>query len=374
MMAAPSNDGGSPGDAGAGDVGSSTDVAADAACLAYDSGTSGAFQPGSPITGLTDQTWVRVDFPEAHCRSGSATGISVNANSASKKLVIFLEGGGACFNTLTCAANPSSATFGTPSGGILNRADMANPVRDWNFIDIPYCTGDVFAGNNPNGSVPGVGAQQFVGYTNMGAFLQRIVPTFPGLTQVLLTGVSAGGFGASANFGQVTRAFAPVPVAVLDDSGPSMRDPFLTGCLQQEQVNLWGFDKTVLAECGCDCPDITNYPIDAIKHGLKVNPNAPFALLDATGDSVIRMFYAFGLNNCTGTFSTNYPQQMYTDGLNDLRMQLSSYPNFGAYLFNDTRHTTLAGQYFDTQTAGGVMLTDWIKALVDTGKVTNVGP
>ena len=183
MMAAPSNDGGSPGDAGAGDVGSSTDVAADAACLAYDSGTSGAFQPGSPITGLTDQTWVRVDFPEAHCRSGSATGISVNANSASKKLVIFLEGGGACFNTLTCAANPSSATFGTPSGGILNRADMANPVRDWNFIDIPYCTGDVFAGNNPNGSVPGVGAQQFVGYTNMGAFLQRIVPTFPGLTQ-----------------------------------------------------------------------------------------------------------------------------------------------------------------------------------------------
>lgn len=324
-------------------------------------------------------TWTWVDVPTAKCRNGSATGFWVNPNSASKKLMIFLEGGGACFNSVTCSVNPSSASGGGNgptggSGGILNRGDMANPVNDWNFVDLPYCSGDVFAGNNPNAMVQGAGAQQFVGYLNVAEFLKRIVPTFPNVTQVLLTGVSAGGFGSTANYGQVARAFDPVPVTLLDDSGPPMRDPYFASCLQQEQVALWGMDKTILAECGSDCPNANNFPIDAMKHGNKVYPNAVFGLVEAQADQTIRMFFAFGLSNCTGSFTTNYPPQMFSDGLDDMRMQLSSSPNFGAYIFNDTRHTTIAGTFFDTQTAGGVMLTDWITQLVNHGKVSNVGP
>ncbi len=54
------------------------------------------------------------------------------------------------------------------------------------------------------------------------------------MTKVLLTGISAGGFGAAANYPQVARAFAPVPVYDLDDSGPpGAEDPYLPKCLQQ---------------------------------------------------------------------------------------------------------------------------------------------
>lgn len=339
---------------------------------------------GAPITGTNDMNWTWVDVPTAFCRNGSATGFWVNPNSASKKLMIFLEGGGACFNSLTCAANPSSATGGSSytgsSAGILNRGDMANPVHDWNFVDFPYCSGDVFSGNNPNGMVQGAGAQKFVGYLNVAEFLKRIVPTFPDVTQVLLTGVSAGGFGSSADYGQVARAFAPVPVTLLDDSGPQMRDPYLAKCLLQAQSTLWGWDKTISAECGSDCPDIGSLPVDAAKHTATLYPHVPLALIEATDDNTITAFFGFGLNNCTGSFTTPVPKQQFTDGLNDARMQLSAYPNVGGFIFDGTRHTSLSTQSaFDTQTVpttdgGMVSLKDWVTDVVVNGKIANVGP
>ena len=138
------------------------------------------------------------------------------------------------------------------SAGIFNRGFAPNPVKNWTFVYVPYCTGDVHAGNHPDGTVPGVAdKQQFVGYVNVEkATSTRIVPSFPGLTKVLLTGISAGGFGAASDYVQVAKAFGTVPVYEIDDSGPPMPDPYNAKCLLTEQVNLWGFDKTILKDCG----------------------------------------------------------------------------------------------------------------------------
>ena len=119
------------------------------------------------------------------------------------------------------------------NNGILDRTNPANPVKDWNFVFVPYCTGDVHGGNNPTGTVAGVaGTQQFVGYASMGLYVARLVPTFPATTRVLLTGVSAGGFGSVAAYGPVSRAFASAHVDMIDDSGPPISDPYFAGCLQ----------------------------------------------------------------------------------------------------------------------------------------------
>jgi hypothetical protein len=61
----------------------------------------------TPITGLTIGAWTWVPFPRALCRDGSSTGIGVNLGN-SDHLMIFVEGGGACFNLATCNGNPSS--------------------------------------------------------------------------------------------------------------------------------------------------------------------------------------------------------------------------------------------------------------------------
>ncbi len=347
------------------------------------------------IPSLTANSWQWVPIDGSMCRDGSPTGIGVYSNPNSKNLEIFLEGGGACFNADTCALNPSAYgetnftnRFGNDAAqtGILSNTDTQNPTADWNKVYVPFCTGDIHAGNAPNSMVPGVGVQQFVGYTNVTRALARLVPTFPGLQKVLLTGISAGGFGAAVNYDQTARAFAPTPVYDLDDSGPPMEDPYLASCLQQEQAQLWGLDKTLLAECGSDCPDPTNYTLDATIHIVKKYPNVPFGLMDSVDDSVITVFFGFGLDNCTGIGVVSADQ--YKAGLEDERMKLAQYKNVGSYIFPGSQHTSLTMSSYDTQTVtvgagdgggddggGGtvVKLSDWVTTLVNTGVVTNVG-
>jgi hypothetical protein len=277
--------------------------------------------------------------------------------------MIYLEGGGACFNATTCAANASSygasnfASFGAGEGttGLFNRSDTANPLADWNMVYIPFCTGDVHAGNKTDATVTGVnGKQQFVGYVNVTRAVARLVPTFPGLDKVLLTGTSAGGFGAAANYPQTAKAFAPVPVYSLDDSGPPMEPPFVPNCLQKAWADTWGFEKTVLAECGADCPDPTNYTIDATIHTVKMYPKIPFGLIEDTDDSVITFFFGYGSNNCNaGPLGSSLSGDMFTMGLLDSRMKLAAYPNIGGFIFQGTDHPTLELSTYDTRTAGG---------------------
>jgi len=375
---------------------------------------------GCAVTGLTQSQWTWVDVPGAVCRNGSATGFAVNLGSATDKLMIFLEGGGACFNELTCAMTPEAFTASTasdwikgsdvaatqPSAGILNRMDANNPVKDWSFVYIPYCTGDIHAGANPAGNLADAGVtgtQHFVGYTNVGFDLQRIVPTFPSLSQILLTGISAGGFGAAANYIQVSRAFGSTPVTLLDDSGPAMESPYFPTCLASQTTALWNLDQTALADCGSDCQgDPSTVFLDYAVHLGSAYPDRKLALIEATEDTTIAQFFGFGQNNCAQALDPIAGPE-FTDGLIDLRQKLASEPNWGSFFFAGTDHTSLSdspgGANFDTNSttnantsadlgdggledgasipadpdAGTILLTTWVANLV-AGQVSNVGP
>jgi hypothetical protein len=360
------------------------------------------------LSSMQPNTWTYVPVAGAVCRDGSPTGFALNLNPSSTNLVIYLEGGGACYNQATCIGTPAcfspptksgclltfDGKFGTSgtgdAGGILSRTDAANPVKDWNFVYVPFCTGDVHGGSKPNAMVPGVAAkQQFVGYTNMTRYLARLAPTFPGLTKVLLTGVSAGGFGSEINYPQTARAFAPVKVYGLDDSGPLMDDPYVPRCLQTEWLTLWGLDN-LLSECGSDCPDHSNYMLDGVIHFARQYPTVPFGLIEDTDDMIITLFYGYGMNNCANTLlPTSVSGADFTAGLLDERAKLADagISNAGSFIFQGSAHTSIgATSTFDSVTAGGgggdggadaappVKLSDWITTLVNDGTVTNVGP
>ncbi|NUO48548.1 MAG: hypothetical protein HOV80_06800, partial [Polyangiaceae bacterium] len=232
----------------------------------------GAFD-GKPLEGEAG-AWTWVDVPDALCRDGSPTGFGVRLNPDSDKLFIYFEGGGACFNSMSCGVNPSSygetnfSIFanGGGQGGIFDAENDGNPLRDWNVVYIPYCTGDVHAGDATDVDIPGFTApknQSFVGYRNVGHYLKRIVPTFPNVSKVLVTGSSAGGFGATYNFDRIAQAFCPRPAVLIDDSGPAMSDEYLAPCLQTRWREVWGLDSTLPAGCPeCTGPDgggIANY-------------------------------------------------------------------------------------------------------------------
>ncbi|MFY0539225.1 pectin acetylesterase-family hydrolase [Nannocystis pusilla] len=171
--------------------------------------------------------WTWVPFPDSQCRDGSSTGIWLRYGKG-PGLAIFFEGGGACFNALTCANNDASFdytwAFGWEGMGLFDADWTDNPIHDWNIVYVPYCTGDVHSGDRTDVEVPGVeGLQQFVGYRNVTAYLDRVVPTFEAAPNVLVTGVSAG---ASAPASTTTGSRAPSPTRASPCSTtPARRSP-----------------------------------------------------------------------------------------------------------------------------------------------------
>jgi len=333
---------------------------------------------GEPII-AEDLKWTWIDFPDSKCRDGSSAGIAVNFNSESDQVMVYLQGGGACDSSLTCIANNANIVDPSaigPTTGIFDRSNGDNPVKDWNFIYVPYCTGDVHAGANE--ADPGTGTlQAYSGYTNLELFLNRVVPTFPEITELLYAGESAGGFGAAVTADLAARMFPPdVKFRLIDDSGPPMSSDYLPTCLQQRWRELWGLDGTFLADCGSSCPDANNYAIDWSLFLAKkfARSNAKGGIISATGDTVISLFYGFGMNDCSG-FGI-LPAETFQAGLLDFRDRLANATNIGTYFIQSTNHTWIGRDdtFYDT-TVNGVRLVDWVRDIIDDDpEPTHVGP
>lgn len=341
---------------------------------------------GMPIT-APEKQWTWVGFPDTKCRDGSAAGLVINKNAASKNLVVFMEAGGACFDPTTCAVNPASISSqsGPVAEGIFDRSRAENPIADWNWVYVPYCTGDVHLGTNDASEIDGVpGAQHFVGRLNVEAFLNRLVPTFSDVEAVLVTGTSAGGFAASATGQVVAWAFEDQPkvqrLAVIDDSGPPMSRDFLPACLTETWKKVWGLDKGVIEDCGAECSMGGDFEMQVLDKWLK-NPDKRFrfGLIEADSDAIIRGFYGIGTNNgandCQGTLLlTPMDAALFKSALLDFRMRVQADERFGTYYPPGDTHTWLQGPDFYTTKIGGVAMVDWFQNLLDGKPVGNVGP
>jgi hypothetical protein len=334
----------------------------------------------SPLDPPPPAGWAWYEIPGASCRDGSPAGFYVRLGDA-KALAIFLEGGGACSNAHFCNYNPPnvrSALAGdgaTVLGGLIGTlpgrqqpgvyADAShvgapagihdfgnpdNPFKDWSHVYIPYCTGDMHFGSQPYGRVPDLdGEQRFVGYLNMRLFIARIVPTFKSsVERVILTGSSAGGFGALLNYSMVQDAFRETPVDVIDDSGMPFRDEFLPVCLQKRWRELWGFDSSFPSDCTeCRQEDGGNL-IGVLDFLWRKHPNARLALLSGTEDEMIRMLYSAGLSDCSNYDSADpiyiaaagsvldpkllYSAEDFSAGIDDLRASLVEAGRVAMYL------------------------------------------
>jgi len=328
---------------------------------------------GEPIE-VPDATWTWVPIEGNVCRDGSPTGIGVYRNPDATRLVIYLEGGGACFNSASCSLNPS--TFGETHfaarqwAGILDPTDDRNPLRDASFVYVPYCTGDVHAGSATGVDIArGPQDQSFVGFDNVTRALQRIAPTFEGM-DVVLTGVSAGGFGALINYDQVSRAFCSETVTLLDDSGIPIPEPHLAACLQQRWRTVWNLEKTLPAGCAaCNQEDgsgLVNYiPFLADRY-----PGGRFAFVSSTRDGTLGQFFSFGIDDCAqlgaGTPQVAAGIEAFANGLTELREEvLADRENVTSYVIDSGEHTWTETETLYTTTVGETALVDWVAEVVD---------
>jgi hypothetical protein len=369
---------------------------------------------GTPLTPAAPSGWTWYAIEGAICRDGSPTGFYVRSGTADK-LLIYLEGGGACSSPGFCSYNPAStnevlsgdgqtllgSAGGATSGrqqpgskGIFDTARAENPFKDWHQIYVPYCTGDVHFGTRMNVMVSGLSKpQQFVGHLNLQKFMSRIVPTFRDkVTRVVLTGASAGGFGAALNYSMVQDAFGGVLVTALDDSGPAFLDNprYMPVCMQKNWRALWGYDAAFPPDC-MECRQSDGGGFSGLNTFLfRKHPNATLAVVSSMQDEVIRMFYSSGLQNCA-SFATADPTTItlsqadpsvympgedYAAGLSESRSKWTSSGRFASYYLggaNITYHQHIWRERFYDAAAGKPSIAQWTGDYL-AGKLEQVGP
>ncbi|MBZ0291294.1 MAG: pectinacetylesterase family protein, partial [Anaerolineae bacterium] len=191
-------------------------------CLVLLLGVPAAAQPDLPnLADLQPDTWNRIDpGGDTICAESTPYAFFVRPVSESNHLLIYFQGGGACWNTFTCGTmstfDPSVAADEVYTGGIFDLENPANPLLDYNMVFIPYCTADVFTGNRSVTYGDDLTIEHR-GYVNTQAVLNWAYEQFPQPSQVLVTGSSAGALGAIFHAADIMAHYADVPVIQLGD-------------------------------------------------------------------------------------------------------------------------------------------------------------
>jgi hypothetical protein len=333
-----------------------------AATLGCGDDSSGLPDPTPPPSGepidAPKNAWTWIDFPDSACDDGSPTGIAVSQGD-SKNLLVFLNGGGACWNFLTCfqlntathgpfGKTQFEALTGQLGSTIFDRKLPNNPFADWNLVFVPYCTGDVHAGDNVTEYKDSNGVARtyhHVGRANIAAYLKRLGTTFSP-EKLVVSGSSAGGFGAAFDYDLFRAAFPSARGYLVDDSGPALKGEAISSSLRAAWYQSWRLDKAL----DTSCPECRNDLSQAMKHTAQRFPQDRLALLSSTQDSVIRSYFMLTPDSFQTSLNTTL-----TDVLEPL-------PNFRAYISAGQFHTFLGSP--DAHPAQGVKLTDWLRQMV----------
>src|SRR6185312_3048728 len=189
--------------------------------------------------------------------------------------------------------------------------------------------------------------------------------------EVLLTGASAGGVGAAANFNQTQDGFGRTRVVLLDDSGPVFADAYSPICQQKRLRELWGLNGSLPPDCpDCFRADGGGLGAAAVFLAHKY-PTAVAGFVSSLQDEVMRFFLDWGENDCQGA---TYPREKYTRALYDMRDGHGFAPSqFGTFFYAGRKHTHLFRERFYTQQVDGVTLAQWTATLL-AGKATRVEP
>jgi hypothetical protein len=304
--------------------------------------------PDGTLGTLSDE-WTWIDFPDSRCANGSPTGIAVNVHSQARHLVLYLEGGGACDNGQDCwGADPTAVNiasgydvqqFGDDPQldlPIFQRSDVTNPLADASYVFVPYCTGDLHAGNGV--TTYEVDGQSTVTYHygahNLDLYLQRLGGAFPSVDHVWLVGQSAGGFGTLFNQSFVASAFG-CRTDVLDDSGPG--------------IGVSGYPVTWNVRLPPGCEDCEQGLQPLFSYGRATNPETRFGFLSFQVDSVLPGFYGAS-------------QQDVVDWLGQYEQSFTQLANTQSFVAPGTGHVVMSSA---TDGATKAAMSTWLTQMVN---------
>ncbi len=303
-----------------------------------------------------------------------------------RNLVVYFEGGGACWDSDTCTFpdgklhssvpqyfSASMATSVHPADlqGIFKLNQSDNPVRDWDMVYVPYCTADLHAGtatrtyDNAGHPVytglPSSFPIRHNGYSNTMVVLDWIRKNVTTADRVLVTGSSAGGYGASIHFPWLRQLFPAAQIHVLADASQGVTTPTWdqsTPGRGSWSLRLPAWSKKI---------GLVNISgSELLRLAAQSDPSARVAQFTTVVDQVQAAYYGemkqnYGPGGSCADVAQDWNRQM----VGTMASYAGTVPNYRHYLAAGTSHTILTGSRFFSQHSAGPTVNTWLAAMLD---------
>jgi hypothetical protein len=322
----------------------------------------GEFTPAQSID--IEGGWVKhtydIDAGEGPiCISGTAYSVFTRPGVSSEKLLIFEQGGGACWQDFyNCNILSEDQEPPGPEEGIFDLSNLDNPFRDYSIVYMPYCDGSVFTGDNDvaDSEFPAGPVRYHRGLRNQSAAMDLAKATFPNAQRITVAGSSAGGVGAAGFAPFLTRMnFGnQVKLTVFNDAGPVTVNRDALGAIDARAAD-WAFGQFYPASC-TECSDVGD-ATEVIKWRLDNDSTIREAIYETDSDFTNRFFL---------DLLADQPRfrELVVDGHGEINDEFPDrYKRF--IVADDTSHTALQEPLFYTQDADGVLLNDWTDSFLN---------
>ncbi|GAB5450579.1 MAG: hypothetical protein Hals2KO_09070 [Halioglobus sp.] len=272
-------------------------------------------------------------------------------DKGSAELLIFLEGGGACWSDLCAATSEASAVI--PPAGINDPERPDNPTRTWSQVYVPYCDGSLHSGDRDwDDDGDGQTDRFHRGLHNLSAALDVAVTTFPSPSRIVLAGNSGGGLGTVFALPLVRFLYPDVPIDVINDSGIGVSKPGKPEFLMQ-LMEEWGQEAFIPASCE-NCIGADGHLTDYLIWQLDQDDDTRLALLSYTQDSVF-----------ADTFLAIGGPAFETAMLQELGEQEAAHPErVRSFIPIGTGHTFV--QLEPDKAIGGTSVMQWLDAMLNS--------
>ncbi len=329
--------------------------------------TTSQTDAASSAVGIADLPagWTTIEpAGETTCSDGSPYKFFARPGNP-EKLVVYLQGGGACWFRENCDPNmqPSytiniPASFKPTATGIFNFNNPDNPFRDYSIVMAPYCTGDVHLGAQDTVYPPVEEGQEALtirhqGRTNMQAVLEWTYANVPAPSEVFVTGSSAGAIPSPYYAAVVADQYPDARIAQLGDGAGGYRR--INNDTRPDQQ--WGTFNFLNQTPGFEQTQQEGFNYEKLYiAAANAHPEILFAEYDAAEDAVQKQFLAL-----SGSTTTQLKAAL-TANHADIRAQAE---NFRAFIGGGDSHTILRRPEFYSYASNGTAIRDWVAALAN---------
>lgn len=286
-----------------------------------------------------------------------------------QKLLVFFQGGGACWNPVNCdlagkpTYDPTVDTLDNPGHnpamaarygwqGIFNLENPDNPFRDYSFLFIPYCTADTHLGDRTATYTAGgrTVTIQHRGYTNVNSALEWVYAKMPAPAEIFVTGESAGSVASPVYAGVIADHYTQTRIVHLGDCSGSYRGENIALTFAE-----WGVN-TVLQKAGLPTETAPDDFTEVIVATARKHPNLVFSQYNSANDEVQRFFL--------GQLGES-PDSMPVFLLENMEMIAGQAPNYRYYIDTGSHHCILSRPEFFVTRGGGQRFREWVAALAE---------